>query len=169
MNYYADWITIPILGCAALFTDVLYHGIGLPAVLMFVLGAFLWTVAEYIIHRWAFHRLYRHEHWIHHIRPHGYASLPGWQTGGLFAVVLGGCWGSLGLDAGGGLFCGLAGGYFTYIWMHNRFHHGRTTPGSYVARREAEHKIHHDSGKEVNFAVVTPLWDVLCGTYQPAE
>ena len=32
-NYYADWVTIPILCLIALFTDVSYHGISLPGVL----------------------------------------------------------------------------------------------------------------------------------------
>ncbi len=167
-SYYADWFTIPMLGFTALFTDVSYHGITPWAMLMFVFGAFLWTFIENAMHRWTFHRLYRKEHWIHHIRPGAYIGVPGWQTAGLFVLVLGGCWGSLGLDLGGGLFCGIASGYFLYIWAHDLFHHGRIKPGTYWARREAAHRVHHESGKEVNFGVVTPLWDMVLGTYQPA-
>lgn len=159
-SFYADWVSIPALLLLALFAMT----ISLPALAAVAAGAFIWTFAEYALHRWAFHRLYRKEHWLHHIRPGAYIGVPGWQTGGLFTVILGGCWGSLGVDIGGGLFCGIAGGYFLYIWAHDRFHHGKTKPGTYWARREADHAGHHAHGKEVNFGVVTPLWDVLLKT-----
>lgn len=164
-SYYADFITIPILGCVAAVTDVLYHGCpSLTAGLMFGLGVLLWTLAEYVLHRKVFHRMYRREHWIHHIRPAAFIGVPAWQSSGAFLMILGACWGSLGLDLGAGLFCGFAAGYWTYIWAHDQFHHGRLKPGTYWHRRYLAHKEHHDSGKEVNFGVVTGLWDVLLDT-----
>lgn len=166
LNYYADWVTIPFLILAALFTDVLYHGVTLFAILAAAFGYFAWTFVEYALHRWAFHRFYRKEHWIHHIRPGAYFGVPSWQTTAGWIAILGGCWGSLGIDIGGGLFVGLASGYLAYIVVHDRFHHGSIIEGSgtYLSRRLADHRAHHDSGKEVNFGVVTPLWDVLLKT-----
>lgn len=164
VSYYADWVTIPILIYTALITDVSYHGLTYIAVLMGVLGFILWTFVEYALHRWVFHRAYRKQHWIHHIRPAAFVGVPGWQTSLMLLLALGACWGSFGLDAGGGLFTGLAAGYGLYIWAHDLFHHGRVWPGGYWARREEDHKGHHAHGKEVNFGVVTPLWDVLLKT-----
>lgn len=161
-SYYADFITTPILMLLALYTAT----ITLPALAAVAVGAFIWTFVEYALHRWVFHRFYRKQHWIHHIRPGAFIGVPGWQSGLTLVLVLGGCWGSLGVDIGGGLFLGIAGGYMLYIWMHDQFHHGSVIQGSgtYLSRREADHRAHHDHGKEVNFGVVTPLWDVLLKT-----
>lgn len=161
-SYYSDFIVIPILLLAAL---TAMH-VTLPSLAAAAVGAFMWTFIEYALHRWVFHRLYRHEHWIHHIRPGAFIGVPAWQTALAFLAVLGGCWGAFGVDVGGGLFMGIGGGYFLYIWLHDRFHHGSVVQGAdnYVSRREAVHRGHHDSGKEVNFGVVTSLWDVLLKT-----
>lgn len=161
-SYYSDFIVIPFLLLAALYAMT----ITLPALAAVAVGAFIWTFVEYALHRWVFHRLYRREHWIHHIRPAAFIGVPAWQTGLAALAVLGGCWGGFGVDVGGGLFMGLGGGYLLYIWLHDTFHHGSVIQGSggYVARREADHREHHDHGKEVNFGVVTRLWDVLLKT-----
>lgn len=168
-SYYADWVTIPFLGCVALISDVSYRG-GLPFItmLMFALGFALWSFVEYAAHRWIFHRAYRKEHWIHHIRPKAYVGVPAWQTGLLFLMALGGTTGGFGIDIGAGLFSGFCASYFLYIWAHDKFHHGATVPGSYWDRRRRSHDIHHARGIEANFGVVSPVWDVLLGTYRTA-
>lgn len=163
-SYYADWVTIPFLVCSLLITDHLYHGLTAATALMFVLGFILWTFAEYGTHRWLFHRVFRREHWLHHIRPNAYVGVPSWQTSLVAIAVLGGCLG-FGLDLGTGLFTGLAVGYLVYFWAHDKFHHGVAKPG-YWARRQASHAMHHKHGIEANFGVVTPVWDMLLGTYR---
>lgn len=167
-SYYADFFTIPFLGCVALISDVSYRG-GLPYVtaLAMILGFLVWTFIEYATHRWLFHRVYRREHWVHHIRPAAYVGVPAYQTGLGALCGMGGLMGSLGIDAGAGAFCGLAFGYVLYIWAHDRFHHRSTVPGTYWDRRRIAHTVHHARGIEANFGVVTPAWDMLLGTFKP--
>lgn len=168
-SYYGDWLTIPILCLIALASDIAYHGVTFAAVAAFFVGVFIWSFVEYVMHRWVFHRLYRREHWIHHIRPGAYVGVPAWQTTIIFTLVLGGCLGSLGANVGAGLFLGIASGYLLYIWAHDRFHNGALfTPGSYWDDRACCHQAHHDREHfEMNFGVVTPAWDMLLGTYHP--
>jgi sterol desaturase/sphingolipid hydroxylase (fatty acid hydroxylase superfamily) len=167
-SYYVDWVTIPFLGLGTLIADVLYHGLTVLALAMLVFGLVLWTFAEYATHRWLFHRVFRREHWIHHIRPSSYDGVPAWQSNLIALLVLGGCIGSFGLDAGAGLFAGIAAGYVLYIWAHDRFHHfPHTFRSVYWQGQERNHEMHHKRGIEANFGVVTPAWDMLLGTFQP--
>lgn len=168
-GYYADFVTIPFLAIFALISDVSYHGVTLAMLCFAALGFLLWTFIEYATHRWIFHWSYRREHWMHHIRPGGYTGVPSWQTSLGALMALGGCLGSFGLDIGTGLFVGVAGGYFLYIWAHDRFHHGPIPlPGTYWFNRMRAHDVHHSRGVEANFAVVSPFWDVIFRTYLPA-
>lgn len=173
-SYYADWVTVPILGISALTADVWYHGVTRFTLLGFLLGALIMSFIEYGTHRWAFHNpnLYRREHFLHHIRPADYIGVPGWHTVFYFVLALGGCVGSFGLDFGAGLFAGLCAAYLTYIISHDRFHHGSLgteESGGYWHRQARRHFLHHEKGVEANFGVSSPLWDILLGTYQPAR
>lgn len=168
-SYYADWITIPIIALGVLIADVSYRGLTLLSPLMFALGALAMSFVEYGSHRWAFHnpKLFRRDHWIHHIRSADYVGVPAWQTFLAFVFLLAAAWGSAGLDIGGSFFVGFCAYYFTYIAAHDGFHHGElglSTDGFWHNRRKA-HLVHHAKGREVNFGVVTPWWDMLFGTY----
>lgn len=171
-SYYADWVTIPILGLAALLTNVLYHGLTWLSPLAFLLGALVMSFIEYGVHRWAFHnpKLYRREHFLHHTRPADYVGVPSWQTGLYFLLALGGSIGSFGLDLGASFFVGLCTYYLAYIISHNYYHHGRlgrAYPGNYWDRQARRHFMHHEKGVEANFGVACPMWDMILGTYVP--
>lgn len=168
MSYYADFVTIPIVGILALVADVSYHGLTFALILAAVVGFLAWSFVEYAMHRWLFHRTFRRDHWLHHFRPAAYVGVPSWQTtlGAAFLAVQ--LIGALDFDLGTGAFLGLAAGYLLYIFAHDRFHHGRLglRPGYWHERRIA-HLLHHAKGQEVNFGVASPAWDMLLGTYQP--
>jgi len=158
-SYYADLVTVPVLGIAAL----AYAG-GDFSLIGFVLGMLLMTFIEYAVHRWVFHRTYRREHWRHHMRPGDYIGVPGWQTALYFALgyalTL-----TFGVSFGTGLFLGVAVAYLTYIISHDRFHHGDPQAWTgYWARQARRHMVHHQ-GKETNFGVSSPMWDHILGTY----
>lgn len=172
-SYYADWVTIPILGCGALIADVFYHGITAISPFAFLLGALVMSFIEYGVHRWAFHnpKLYRREHFLHHVRPADYVGIPGWHTALYFVLVLSGMLGSFGLDFGASMFAGVCAAYMTYIVSHDQYHHGTlgSQPNGYWHQQARRHFVHHERGIEANFGVSSPLWDVLLGTYLPAR
>lgn len=152
-------------------TDVSYHGIGTITFFGFALGALAMSFVEYGVHRWMFHnpKVYRAEHWVHHIRPTDYVGVPSWQSNLALILLLITMWGSCGLDFGSGFFIGFACYYLAYIMSHDGFHHGRfglNSPG-YWHRRRVAHLMHHAKGVELNFGVASPIWDMLLGTYSP--
>ncbi len=168
-SYYADWVTIPIIGILALVADVLYHGFTWLSPIMFVLGALAMSFVEYGVHRWVLHepKLLRNAHWPHHIRPAAYVGVPSWQTAIYFVLLLLASWGWGGFDLGSSFFVGFCTYYLTYIFVHDRFHHGNLglIKAGYWRDRRKAHLLHHAYGREINFGVASPLWDMLLGTY----
>ena len=142
-------------------------------------GAFLWTLGEYVLHRFAMHELggrgiLSREHLEHHVTAAWTWSpilLLAW-----FGVLLTGFLGWLpigwllgGPAVGVGLGTGWVVGYFFYEFQHVRSHirPPANAYGSFVRR----HHFHHHFGHPMaNHGVTTPLWDRVFGTYEaPAK
>ena len=138
-----------------------------------LLGAFTWTLLEYLIHRWMGHdRRFRKspfgvEHVRHHIEGNYFA--PTWKkliAAALFAIVAGipalalaGARGGLAYVGGLVVFYGI------YEILHRRehTHAGFGWYGRWVRRH---HFHHHFVDGRANHGVTSPLWDVVFGTYQ---
>ncbi|WP_437330631.1 sterol desaturase family protein [Sorangium sp. So ce381] len=151
------------------------HGVGLLTGLGLVLvGLFLWTLAEYVLHRYVFHyvgpRLWQRRmhfvlHGVHHdfpqdadrlVMPLG-ASIPlGVAFYTLFRVVFG----PVPADP---LFIGFGLGYLAYDGTHYAIHHFRMSSrwGKWIKRH---HMVHHHTGENARWGVSSPLWDWIFGT-----
>ncbi|WP_437803481.1 sterol desaturase family protein [Sorangium sp. So ce693] len=151
------------------------HGVGLLTGLGLVLvGLFLWTLAEYVLHRYVFHyvgpRLWQRRmhfvlHGVHHdfpqdadrlVMPLG-ASIPlGIAFYTLFRVVFG----PVPADP---LFVGFGLGYLAYDGTHYAIHHFRMSSrwGKWIKRH---HMVHHHTGENARWGVSSPLWDWIFGT-----
>jgi sterol desaturase/sphingolipid hydroxylase (fatty acid hydroxylase superfamily) len=182
--YYADFVTIPMLAIvaalvgmspkqfsapavAAAIAAAWREGHEVTAVAAFGAGYLAWTLAEYLIHRFVFHRLYRRAHGAHHRRPDDYFGAQPWQAlfgnAAAYGVLVALFGAALGACAAIGLFAG----YLAYVFIHDRIHHESLDrrPRSWFVRQRAAHALHH-SGVEVNFGVVHPLWDIVLRTYR---
>lgn len=160
-EYYADFVVFPMLMVLAACV-----GLDLRALFAVPVGFVAWTLVEYWMHRVVLHRLTRREHWVHHIRPSAFVGVHPAVTGGIGLTALVGAWGTFGVALGGALFCGVALGYVAYIALHDAIHHGQVADlGPHLRRRAWCHRVHHESGKEVNFGVTTGFWDGVMGTY----
>jgi sterol desaturase/sphingolipid hydroxylase (fatty acid hydroxylase superfamily) len=159
--YLADFILVPAyivlaLACALAFSTPTPSWFGL-----FAIGFGAWTLTEYWMHREIFHRFYRQEHGLHHIRPLDWIGVSPLLTGigfallYLFALQFG--WGH-----GGAAFAGYVSGYYAYIVIHILIHH---TSLPIVARLRATHEMHH-RGATANFGVSTNVWDHVFQTYR---
>lgn len=162
--YYADFVMAPAAIIAAV--SIGYRsGSAFPAWhLAAAAGVTSWTFAEYIVHRFVLHRVYRKEHDVHHCRPTAYVGVSPLQTASIFTLVAIAAVMLFGQVLGSGWFAGLMIGYLAYIWVHDTIHHRRPAKRHWLRASFDRHMLHH-GGVEANFGVVTPFWDHCFGTF----
>jgi sterol desaturase/sphingolipid hydroxylase (fatty acid hydroxylase superfamily) len=137
-------------------------------------GLFVWTLTEYVLHRFAFHlaptsrgrrRLQFIIHGIHHEDPHDRTRLvmppaPAIAASavlyGLFRAVLGAVW----VEP---FFACFILGYLAYDYTHFAIHYRtpRTRFGRYLRRH---HMLHHFVTPNARWGVSSPLWDWIFRT-----
>jgi sterol desaturase/sphingolipid hydroxylase (fatty acid hydroxylase superfamily) len=144
-------------------------------VAMFGLGFLLWTLLEYVLHRYLFHLApeptfesklkqfmvhgYHHEFPNDRMRLVAPLILSGpisIVTAALYYVLAGPQYWLTG-------FAGTVAGYLAYDWIHYYTHHFRPTTrlGKYLRRYHMEH---HYRDSESHFGISSPLWDWVFGT-----
>lgn len=140
-----------------------------------VVGAFVWTFLEYVIHRWLGHdrrfrgNLFGKEHLRHHVEGNYFAPTRSKLVAaavaavvtGVPAVLLGGTVGAAGV-AGFVVF------YGAYEVLHRR-EHTHAGIGAYGRWARRHHFHHHFVDGRANHGVTTPLWDLVFGTYQQPD
>jgi len=154
-SYFLDFALAPIAIVSLLYVD--------KTPLPFLLGIAAWTLAEYWIHRLAFHGPTQFEpmHQMHHAKPKDMIGIASWGTFAGFAIV----W----LLLGASFTAGFMFGYLAYCIIHVRMHHGsRVRFSRYVSFMFDHHAGHHRGGKG-NFGVSSPIWDFVFGTYCPSR
>ncbi|WP_299024727.1 sterol desaturase family protein [uncultured Thermanaerothrix sp.] len=145
----------------------------------FGLGLFLWSLAEYTLHRFVFHfrprtpfqeRVIFLFHGIHHAQPQcktrlvmpPIVSIPlAFIFYGLFWLIL-----SQLFSAPhwlGPTFAGFITGYLSYDLIHYATHHFPMRRGIWKALKR-HHMQHHYKTPDQRFGVSSPLWDYIFGT-----
>jgi dihydroceramide fatty acyl 2-hydroxylase len=143
------------------------------------LGLFLWTLAEYLLHRFVFHHRFRSglgrqfhflAHGIHHLDPWDRTRLVFPPLAGMVvaAVLFVPIWAALPLGAALATMSGLLLGYIVYDMTHYYTHHGKPTTrwGKFL---KAYHLSHHHKHADRMWGVSQPLWDVVFRTGRPRE
>lgn len=138
-----------------------------------VAGLFIWTFAEYSLHRWVFHyhptsdlgkKLHFLMHGVHHDYPQDHTrlvmpppvSIPlAAGFGFLFSWVFGAHWEAI--------FAGFLVGYVIYDTTHYATHHWKMRSGLGRFLREY-HLRHHFRDDDLGYGVSSPLWDYVFGT-----
>ena len=152
LAYYADFVTIPaMVALLVAFGNVSLVGVAA--------GIAAWTLIEYVLHRFLFHRLpvFREAHDLHHAKPSGRTGVTSWHSLGVFA--------GLAFIVPPDVLAGLALGYLGYIGAHHAVHHWRVGPDHPLYGLKLRHALHH-KGVEANFGVVTTLWDRVFRTFE---
>jgi sterol desaturase/sphingolipid hydroxylase (fatty acid hydroxylase superfamily) len=160
-SYYFDFIAFPVMIST---TALLVFIKTMPPLylLWLLLGLVLWSLFEYLFHRWGFHRfIFSHSHHLHHINPAGYIGVPSLITSGIY--ILGICL-SLSVDIPviAILLVGYSIGYLAYIFVHHQIHHGRCV-GCYLDAARTRHNRHHRDARS-DFGVTASFWDRMFGT-----
>lgn len=166
--YIADFVAylfIPVL----LFWGLMYFGPqrAWPKIVGSIVGGlFVWTLLEYLLHRYVLHGLepFRHWHLVHHRRPYALIGTPTVLSLILFVVcifvpawLIGNLW------TGAGFTLGVVTGYAIYSWTHHAIHHWRAN-APWLIQRKRQHAIHHHSQKGCGYGVITSFWDHVFGT-----
>ena len=173
----AIWLPV---GVYALVRAILTPNLGVGSLIAGVLvGAFVWTLTEYTVHRFIFHfpphtprqeRISFLFHGVHHAQPRcktrlvmpPVVSVPlSLVFYGLFRLVVGRLLGAPAWIAP--LFAGFTFGYLTYDLTHYATHHF-TMKLRYFKMVRRHHMLHHTRTPDRRFGVSSPLWDYVFGT-----
>ncbi len=147
------------------------------------LGLFVWTLSEYLLHRFVFHfqarapwqeRIIFLFHGIHHYQPNCKTRLvmPPIVSVPLSFVFYGAVYLVMGvaLQAPQWIaptFSGLIAGYLAYDLAHYATHH-LPLKGRYLKYLKKYHMLHHFKTPDARYGVSSPLWDFVFRT-APAD
>jgi dihydroceramide fatty acyl 2-hydroxylase len=147
------------------------------ALLWALLGAFLWTLLEYLLHRFVFHwkprsafgrQVHFLAHGIHHLDPWDGTRLVFPPVAGALvaSAIFLALWAALPLGPAMATMGGLLVGYLAYDMTHYYTHHAKPRGrwGRFVKRY---HLAHHHKHWERMFGVSQPLWDLVFRTGEP--
>lgn len=140
----------------------------------FLVGLFVWTITEYVMHRWVFHfypksefgrRIHFIFHGVHHDYPNDAkrlvmppsASIPmALALYFLFSLIV----------PGGTIysfFTGFLIGYLAYDMTHYALHHANFK-SAFWKQLKQHHMLHHYSDPTKGYGVSSALWDKVLGS-----
>jgi len=146
----------------------------LSFILYFVLGFFLWTIVEYLFHRFVFHHYPKNRfgqkvhfiiHGVHHAYPNDsrrlvmppVLSIP---LASLFYFV----WFMVFGPVSSAVFAGFISGYLCYDMMHYATHHAKFFKASWFLKIKHHHMQHHFKDPDHGFGVSSNFWDKIFKT-----
>lgn len=146
-------------------------------------GVLLWTLLEYIIHRFLLHADFKTKvmqhfqymgHGIHHEQPMMKTRLVmpplgAIPTAGTILLLL---WVVLYFSGAGqwtaAMYSGIISGYITYDMLHFAYHFSGSQNKTFMSLRK-HHMRHHGIDKKARYGVSTPFWDHVFGTMPKTE
>jgi sterol desaturase/sphingolipid hydroxylase (fatty acid hydroxylase superfamily) len=168
-TYYSDFLIYPATLIALVAVAIFWQGAINPLAWLaaYGVGLFVWTLAEYLIHRGVLHNVvyFRELHDQHHAAPTDLIGTPIWLSFTVIAaVVFWPSWYLFGLGIASGFTAGVVTGYVGYSFVHHVLHHWHPRHGSYLYTVKRRHALHHHNDVEGNFGVTTLFWDHVFGT-----
>ena len=160
VRHFGDFVTVPL--AVAIFVDLA----GIYRLHLVLAGIAAWTLLEYLVHRFVFHRhvVGQRLHQLHHDHP----SDPDAERSSLSTPLLASPIGYLligaaGVEDGSAIFAGLLLGYLAFIVVHYAVHRWPIEPGSWLYPAKLRHLTHHCL-EDCNFGVTTIFWDTVFRT-----
>jgi sterol desaturase/sphingolipid hydroxylase (fatty acid hydroxylase superfamily) len=160
IRHFADFVTVPL-------ATVVFLGMaGMYRLHLVVMGVAAWTLLEYLVHRFVFHRysVGQRLHQLHHDHPND----PDAERSSLSTPLLAFPIGFLllrtaGLEDGSAIFAGLLSGYLIFILVHYAVHRWPIEPNSWLYSAKMRHLTHHRL-ENCNYGVTTIFWDLVFRT-----
>jgi sterol desaturase/sphingolipid hydroxylase (fatty acid hydroxylase superfamily) len=171
------WVWSVPIAALGLYRGIFVVGTGVAGTVgLFLAGVALWTLIEYLLHRFLFHfvppkgrlrAFFFLAHGYHHEFPDDRLRLVApplmfWTLalsfGLAYYLVFGG-------EIWAQLFAGTVAGYLAYDCIHFYAHHAvpRTRLGKWL---RSYHLLHHFQDTRDRFGISSPLWDVVFRTYR---
>jgi sterol desaturase/sphingolipid hydroxylase (fatty acid hydroxylase superfamily) len=176
MHPATPWFIGVPTGIVMLYWGFLVHRLSLFAFLaLFALGLALWTLTEYLMHRFIFHyeprttwgrRVHFVIHGVHHDYPNDKTRLvmPPALSIPLGATALGSLYALFGAPIAPAVFTGMIAGYIGYDTLHYMAHH-KPMRGPVGRALKRYHMRHHFSAPHSGYGVSSPLWDHVFRTH----
>jgi len=135
--------------------------------LMLCAGIGAWTLVEYAVHRWVYHRVafFQKFHDAHHLKPRAMIGAPSFVSVAIILAVFFAPLLSVGLVAASGFASGALLGYTGYMLVHHLSHHAEPKPGTLLYRARVRHMAHHYHSTPGNYGVTTGFWDRVFATH----
>jgi len=160
IRHFGDFITVPL--AIVIFVNLA----GVYRLYLVLVGVAAWTLLEYLVHRFVFHRcsVGRRLHRLHHDHPID----PDAERSSLSTPLIASPIGFLlivtaGVEDGSAIFAGLLLGYLAFIVVHYAVHHWPIEPNSWLYSAKIRHLTHHRF-ENCNYGVTTVFWDVVFRT-----
>jgi sterol desaturase/sphingolipid hydroxylase (fatty acid hydroxylase superfamily) len=168
MSYYAELFVYPVVVVGLLSYDLSRSGLALHAHwwLAVASGVMIWTLAEYLVHRFVYHKIpvLRELHGMHHSHPCDLIGAPIWVSivifSSFFLLIVTMFSAGIARATTGGLIAG----YLCYLLIHDAVHRWQLAETSWLRRHRLRHLRHHRCPEPGNFGVTTGIWDFLFGT-----
>jgi sterol desaturase/sphingolipid hydroxylase (fatty acid hydroxylase superfamily) len=168
IGYYADLFFYPVVVGGFLLYDLNGRAFALHARWWIALmcGAMLWTLVEYLLHRFVYHEVAvaKDLHWMHHTHPNDFVGAPIWVSivgfsffFSFFALLSD-------IEMACAITAGMMIGYVSYLLVHDAVHRWQLGDRSWLRNHRLRHLYHHRSPLPGNFGVTTGFWDVVFGT-----
>lgn len=183
-NPILDWFSkihwsAPLIVWVPVFLFCLYsairHDLGLMIIPFFFAGLIIWTLSEYVLHRFVFHyhptskfgqKIHFIMHGVHHDYPNDSKRL---VMPPVLSILISipfalGFWYGFGQNgASFAAFAGMIFGYLSYDMLHYAVHHAKWT-NSYFVKLKKHHMAHHFVHPDEGFGVSSTIWDHIFGT-----
>lgn len=169
-GYYADFVIYATIVTTATVVTAWRSTAYETAIWLLIaaVGAVLWTLIEYILHRFVLHqiRVFAAMHDVHHEAPLAFVGTPTWLSlGVIMGFVFLPAWALGSFNTASALAAGVMAGFFWYGLVHHAIHYRKprmlATRLLLASRRHAQHHYGRQPG---NFGVTTSLWDHVFGT-----
>jgi sterol desaturase/sphingolipid hydroxylase (fatty acid hydroxylase superfamily) len=163
IGYYSDFFAYPVLIAVFGAAGVMNAGAdgGEAWIASFLGGLAMWTLLEYILHRFVLHYLpyIKEMHEQHHRDVHALVGTPTWLSvvlflGFVFCPLLR----LTDLATASAVSCGLVTGYLWYVSVHHAVHHWHPAHSGYLYSVKRGHAMHH-ADEAYNFGVTSRFWD----------
>lgn len=172
-------IFVPIISLMIYFSVTKYQLTFITIAGLIVFGIFIWTITEYLLHRFIFHLELKSElgkkiHFIFHGVHHDYpsdsrrlvmppsVSIP---LATFFYFLFRFLIGDVSVHP---FFAGFLIGYLFYDMTHYAVHHFNMHSKFWLAIKH-HHIKHHFQDPDRGFGVSSPLWDIVFGTNYPEK
>jgi sterol desaturase/sphingolipid hydroxylase (fatty acid hydroxylase superfamily) len=168
ITYFTDMFLCPLLVAGlAIFASTHFAKFALVEWgFVVIVGIVLWTLVEYAMHRFIYHRvdLFKRYHEVHHASPQAYVGAPPGVGTALIFLLSFAPLVELAPVLANGLTCGILSGYTIYMWVHHACHFWTPASGGYLYRVRLQHAVHHYRDDGGNFGVTTAFWDRVFAT-----